>query len=93
MTMEFQRDQFDNAATLPMLVIVNRCKRHLLAGAGSYRAASTGIIARCRAALSAARALVVAFVRGEATAQTCNRAAGGWTASLNAHFPWGGQCG
>jgi nicotinamidase-related amidase len=80
MTMEFQRDQFDNAAALPMLVIVDPCKRHLLAGSGICRAASAGIIARCRAALSVARArgLAVAFIRGDAAAQTGDRTAGGW---------------
>jgi nicotinamidase-related amidase len=80
MTMEFQRDQFDNAATLPMLVIVDPCKRHLLAGSEISRAASAGIIARCRTALSVARArgLAVAFIRGNADAQAGDRVAGGW---------------
>lgn len=80
MTMEFERDRFDNAAPLPMLVIVDPCKRHVAAQPGIDRATSAGIVAGCRAALSVARArgMGIAFVRGDAAAGPGGAAAAGW---------------
>ena len=80
MTMQFERDHFDNAATLPMLVIVDPRSKHIGAQSGISRAARAGIVAGCLAALSLARlrGLAVAILRGEGTGGASDGGAGGW---------------
>ncbi|HWA91419.1 MAG TPA: isochorismatase family protein [Rhizomicrobium sp.] len=67
MAIEFQRDHFENSATLPLLVIVDPRASHLASGSGLDRATGAGIVSRCRAALGFARSfgLAVSIVRGE----------------------------
>jgi nicotinamidase-related amidase len=65
MTMELNRHQFENAARLAALVIVDPCKRNLVAGLGPSRAETAGILNNARRALQHARTLglPVAVVR------------------------------
>jgi nicotinamidase-related amidase len=84
MTMEFQRDHFDNAAPLPILVIVDPSNRHLKPGAEMPRATGAGIVSRCRAALGIARArgMAIAFVRGDAGETDGDHVTGSWIKGL-----------
>jgi nicotinamidase-related amidase len=81
MAIEFQRDHFDNAATLPMLVIVDPRARHIAPQSGISRAMGSGLVSRCRAALAFARSagLTVSIVRGGPDADT---GPGGWIKGL-----------
>lgn len=84
MAIEFQRDHFDNAATLPMLVIVDPRAKHLLPQSDVSRAAGAGIVSRCRDALAFARScgLTVSIVRGEAAMQAPDACPSGWIKGL-----------
>lgn len=80
MTMQFGRDQFDNIARLPMLVVVDPRTKHLAGESGVSRAACAGIVARCRSALRHARAhgLAVAYLRGDAAERACDGGSNAW---------------
>ena len=77
MSIQFDKKHFAKSRPLPMLVVVDPCKRHLKKRGSLAHGDTAGGLARCRAALAHARELgmVVAFVRDRRTREAASESA------------------